>query len=155
MTTIPASRATGLGHLILRIIALLERIPYALIALIARFAVGLVFLNSGLTKVSGLHLTEAAIYLFQNEYKVPLIPPEAAAYMSAFFELTMPWLLFAGLAARFAAVPLLMMTLVIEIFVYPSAYVEHGLWATALLLIIARGAGALSLDHLIKRWWGS
>jgi len=151
--SVVARPSSGLASLIERLIALLELIPLSLVTLIARFAVGLVFLNSGLTKVSGFALTESAIYLFQNEYKVPLLPPEVAAYLAASFELAMPWFLFVGLAARFAALPLLAMTLVIEIFVYPSAYVEHGLWATALLLIIARGAGVFSLDHLIKSWW--
>lgn len=152
--SIAASRQpTGFASLLERAVAVLERIPLSLITLLARIVVGLVFLNSGLTKVSGFQLTDAAIYLFENEYKVPLIPPVIAAHMAAFFELVMPWFLFAGLAARLAAIPLLTMTLVIEIFVYPSAYVEHGLWATALLLIVARGPGVLSLDHLIKSWW--
>jgi putative oxidoreductase len=60
-------------------------------------------------------------------------------------------LLFAGLASRFAALALLGMTLVIEIFVYPEAYVTHGLWATVLLLIIKYGPGSISLDHLIRQ----
>lgn len=141
--------------LVLRAVALLERIPYALIALLARFSVGLVFLNSGLTKVEGFRVTQTAIYLFREEYRLPLVSPEVAAHLAAAMELGMPWLLFLGLGARFAALVLLAMTLVIEIFVYPSAYVTHGLWATALLLIAARGAGVLSLDHLIRRSRGA
>ncbi|MGE0212780.1 MAG: DoxX family protein [Parvibaculaceae bacterium] len=151
MAIASSPRAAGPASLIERAVAILDRVPYALIALLARFSVGMVFLNSGLTKVEGFAVTESAVYLFREEYRLPLLPPELAAHLAAAIELTMPWLLFAGLGARFAALVLLAMTLVIEIFVYPSAYVTHGLWATALLLIVARGAGALSLDHLIAR----
>lgn len=143
----------GAGAVIARAVSLFERIPHALIALLARFAVGLVFLNSGLTKIEGFHVSDAAIFLFREEYKVPLLSPWLAAHLAAAMELTMPFLLFAGLAARFAALALLAMTAVIEIFVYPEAYVTHGLWAVALLVILSRGAGALSLDHLIAAWW--
>jgi putative oxidoreductase len=69
--------------------------------------------------------------------------------MAAVMELSMPLLLWAGFATRFAALALLGMTLVIELFVYPEAYVMHGLWAVALLMLIKYGAGAISLDYLI------
>lgn len=155
MTIARTFGAEGSAGLIARAVALLDRIPYALIALLARFSVGLVFLNSGMTKIDGFHLADSALYLFREEYRLPVVPPEVAAYLAAAAELTMPWLLFLGLGTRFAALVLLAMTLVIEVFVYPGAYVTHGLWATALLLIAARGAGTLSLDHLIRRWRGS
>lgn len=151
MAVASTSFTGGPAAFVARAVALLERIPYALIALLGRFSVGLVFLNSGLTKVDGWALSDSAVYLFREEYRLPLIPPELAAHLAATAELTMPWLLFFGLGARFAALALLAMTLVIQVFVYPSAYVTHGLWATALLLIAARGAGTLSLDHLIRR----
>jgi putative oxidoreductase len=135
--------------LIHRLIGLLEQIPQSLVSLLARIIIGLVFFQSGLTKVDGLHVTDAAIFLFQEEYKLPLLSPWLAAHMAAIMELSMPLFLWAGLATRFAAVALLGMTLVIEIFVYPEAYVMHGLWAVALLALIKYGAGAFSLDHLI------
>lgn len=153
-TTTSRGAANGFGLFIGRVVALFELIPYSLIALLARVVVGLVFLNSGLTKVDdNWQVNEATIYLFQNDFKVPLISPWLAAHLAAYTELTMPWLLFAGLAARFATLPLLAMTLVIEVFVFPEAYVTHGLWAVSLLLILTRGAGVLSLDYLIKTWW--
>jgi len=60
-------------------------------------------------------------------------------------------LLLIGLASRLSALGLLAMTVVIQIFVYPANYPDHLLWAAALLLIAARGPGAISIDHLIKR----
>jgi putative oxidoreductase len=60
-------------------------------------------------------------------------------------------LLVIGLASRFAALALLGMTLVIQIFVYPGAWPTHGVWAACFLVVIARGAGAISLDALIAR----
>jgi putative oxidoreductase len=109
------------------------------------------FWQSGQTKVAGWHLKLSAIALFQNEYKLPLIDPTIAAYLSAFSEHLFPLLLVIGLATRFAALALLLMTAVIEIFVYPDAWPTHGVWATCFLLLIARGPGVCSLDHLIAR----
>lgn len=83
---------------------------------------------------------------------MPLIDPLLAANLTALAELTMPVLLFVGFVARFAALVLLGMTLIIQTFVYPDAYLLHGLWAVALLTIIARGAGVVSVDHVIWRW---
>src|SRR6516162_2384950 len=105
----------------------------------------------GQTKVAGWHLKPGAIALFQNDYQLPLIDPTVAAYVSAFNEHLFPILLVLGLATRFAALALLLMTAVIEIFVYPGAWPTHGVWATCFLLLLARGPGALSLDHLIAR----
>ena len=142
-------------NLIDRAISLLNRIPQSAISLLARVTIGLVFFKSGLTKLDGFGLSDSAIFLFQEEYKLPLLNPWLAAHLAAFAELTMPILLFAGFAARFAAAALLGMTLVIEVFVYPEAYVLHGLWAVALLTIMAHGAGVVSIDHLIRRRNGS
>src|SRR6476469_781105 len=134
-----------------KIIALFESIPYALIALIARVAPAAVFWQSGQTKISGWHVSDNAIYLFREEYKLPLIDPVVAAHLAAFAEHFFPILLILGLATRFAALALLGMTLVIEIFVYPGAWPTHGTWAACFLILITRGAGAWSLDHVIKR----
>lgn len=130
---------------------LLESAPYALLALLLRAAVATVFWNSGTTKLASW---ETTISLFTDEYKVPLIPPEIAAYMSAAVELTTPVLLILGLCARGAALVLLGMTTIIEVFVYPQAWPTHIQWAAMLLVLLCRGAGVISLDHLIARWLG-
>ncbi len=134
-----------------RAIALFERIPYALVALVARVAPAAVFWQSGQTKLDGWRVSENAIYLFREEYRLPLIDPVIAAHLAAFAEHFFPILLVVGLATRFAALALLCMTLVIEIFVYPDAWPTHGTWAAAFLLLMTQGGGTWSLDHLIKR----
>ncbi|MGL4296777.1 MAG: DoxX family protein, partial [Aestuariivirga sp.] len=86
---------------------LFSRIPHSFIALLGRLAIGLVFWNSGRTKVQGWNIfdvSETTLYLFQNDYKVPLLPPEVAALMAQVAENTLPILLFIGLATRYAAV---------------------------------------------------
>jgi putative oxidoreductase len=147
-----AARVGSLPVLIIqRVIATMDRIPYWSIALAARIFPAAVFWQSGATKVAGFHLKPSAIALFQNEYRIPLIDPTIAAYMSAFSEHFFPILLVVGFATRFSALALLFMTAVIEIFVYPGAWPTHGVWATCFLVVIARGPGRLSLDHLIAR----
>lgn len=129
----------------------LEKIPYALIALLARIAVALQFWRSGQTKVDGWQITETTFDLFRDEYQVPLLPPEIAAYLATIQEHLFAVLLVIGLASRLSALGLLAMTLVIQLFVYPGNYPEHLIWGALLVLIIARGPGALSVDHLIRR----
>jgi putative oxidoreductase len=130
--------------------SLAERIPYSFVALVARFAVASVFWRSGQTKVEGFFMIkENTFYLFREEYMVPLVSPDLAAYLSTIAEHVFPTLLVIGLASRLSALGLLFMTAVIQLFVYPDGWPEHILWVAALLLIIARGPGAISLDHLI------
>lgn len=129
--------------------ALLDAIPYSILALISRFAVATVFWRSGQTKVDGWHITETTFDLFRDEYRVPLIPPEIAAYMATIQEHLFSVLILIGLASRLSALGLLGMTLVIQLFVYPHNWPDHILWMSSLLLIIARGPGAFSLDHLL------
>lgn len=130
--------------------ARLEAFPFALIQLAARVGVGGVFLYSGFTKITpSWELTPFAILLFRDEYKVPLIPYEVAAYMATAVELIVPWFLFAGLFSRLATLPLLGMVAVIQVFVYPDAWRDHLLWATALTIILTRGPGPLSLDAVL------
>jgi putative oxidoreductase len=138
-------------RIVRRAIATLDGIPYWFIALAARIFPAAVFWQSGQTKVAGFHLKPSAIALFENEYQLPLIDPTTAAYVSAFSEHFFPILLVVGLATRFSAFALLFMTAVIEIFVYPGAWPTHGVWATCFFVVIARGAGSISLDHLIAR----
>ena len=129
-------------------IVLLERIPHDLIAVVARLSIAAVFWQSGQTKLEGWQVSENATYLFEHEYALPLISPVVAAHLAALAEHLFPLLLVLGLGSRFAALGLLAMTLVIQIFVYPGAWPTHGTWAACLLIIIARGPGRLSLDHV-------
>jgi putative oxidoreductase len=146
-----AMPAKGLPGLTRRLIGVLDRIPYSVLALAARIFPAAVFWQSGQTKVDGWHLSDNAVDLFRDEYRLPFIDPTIAAYLAAFAEHFFPILLVLGLASRFAALALLFMTLVIEIFVYPDAWPTHGVWATCFLVVIARGPGVFSLDHLIAR----
>lgn len=121
--------------------------------LLARIAPGSVFWQSGQTKVDGWQLKDSALYLFQEEYRLPLIDPALAAGLAALAEHLLPLLLFLGLGTRMAAAGLLGMTLVIQLLVYPDAWPTHGTWAVALLLLIGQGAGRVSLDHGLRHLW--
>ena len=135
---------------IVRLVGWLERVPYALLAIPLRIAVATVFWNSTMTKLANW---ETAHDLFRDEYKVPLLPPELAAYMAVSIELTTPALLILGLATRPVAFVLLGMTTVIEIFVYPQAWPTHIQWAAMLLVLLCRGAGTWSVDHVRRKRW--
>jgi putative oxidoreductase len=133
-------------------IRLFPAIPLWLVSLLARFSLAAVFWMSARTKVAEgtlLSLSDNAVWLFREEYKLPLLPPELAAHLSLFAEHLFPLLLVIGLASRFAAFGLLVMTLIIEIFVYPAAYPVHGPWAVCCLVVMIHGPGFLSLDHFI------
>ena len=151
--------------LIAGLISRCSRIPDSLIALVGRFSIAAIFWKSGQTKIEGLaidlvsgefqlgwpQLSDSALELFRSEYRLPLLPPELAAPMAAFAEHFFPILILLGLATRFSALALLVMTLTIQIFVYPDAYPTHGVWATVLLMLIARGPGKISIDHWIAK----
>jgi putative oxidoreductase len=126
----------------------LHRFPLSIVQLAMRIAVGAVFFNAGLLKYRSWEVT---ILLFRDEYKMPLLDPALAARMAMFNELTFSTLLFLGLATRLATLPLLGMIAVIQTFVYPDAWKEHLLWASILVFLLTRGAGALSLDYLVAR----
>lgn len=118
------------------------------LALVARVGIGAVFFYSGRTKVEGvLSVTDSAVALFADEYKLPVVPPELAAHAAAYSEHLFPILLVLGLLTRVSALALLGMTAVIQIFVYPDAWPTHLSWAAILLLLVGRGGGAWSLDR--------
>lgn len=128
-----------------------EQIPQSAVLLLSRIAVADIFWRSGQTKVNGLSIREETFYLFREEYKVPLLPPDLAAYLSTIGEHVFPVLLVIGFASRLSALGLFGITLVIQLFVVPGGWPEHLLWFALLISIIARGPGAISLDHLIWR----
>jgi putative oxidoreductase len=126
-------------------------LPVSLLLLIQRLGVAAVFFLSGRTKVTGwFTITDEAFELFRSEYRLPLVPPEIATYAATFSEHFFPVLLVLGLFSRYAALALLGMTMVIEIFVYPDAWPTHLSWAGLMLPIIAMGGGRFSLDRLLK-----
>ena len=122
------------------------RVPLSVHELLFRLAVGGVFLRAGLTKIASW---ESTVALFREEYRVPVLPPEFAAIISASLELGCSTLLIAGLATRVATLPLLGMIATIQIFVYPQAWPEHLVWSSILLLLLTRGGGGLAADLVI------
>lgn len=126
----------------------------ALLAL--RLYVSSVFFRSGVIKVSDWSATLA---LFHDEYKVPLLPPDIAAYVGAFGELAFPVLITLGLAGRFGAAGLFVVNAMAVIsypqlfgFDCPAGLQMHFVWGGILLLLAIFGPGALSLDNvLLKR----
>ena len=162
----PAARVVaGIGCFVARC----SRIPDSLIALLGRFSIAAIFWKSGQTKIEGFsldivagevsfgwpHLSDSAITLFRDEYHLPLIPPELAAPLAAFAEHLFPALILIGLATRFSALSLLVMTVIIQTLVYPDAYPTHGVWAAVLLFIVARGPGMLSVDHILAKYFAT
>lgn len=133
-----------------RVNALLARLEWDVPALALRLFPAVVFWQSGRSKVEGFQIKDSTWFLFEQEYKLPLIPSDWAAVLATLAEHALPVLLVLGLATRLSALGLLGMTAVIQIFVYPEAWATHGLWAACFLALIARGPGRLSLDHLLR-----
>lgn len=155
----------SMSHLAKRFSQWLGRIPYSLVALLGRFAIAGVFWKSGQTKIEGLaidivdgtfelgwpRLSDSAVLLFKEEYQLPVISPELGASLAAVAEHLFPMMLLLGLGTRFAALALLVMTAVIQLFVYPGAWPTHGTWAAVLLMLMAMGPGRISLDCWLAR----
>lgn len=135
-----------------RLAARLGRVvPDDLLLLAARVALAAIFWLSGRTKVEGwLSVSDNAIALFADEYRLPLLPPELAAHAAAYSEHLFPVLLVLGLATRASALALMGMTLVIQLFVYPAAWPTHLSWAVLMLLLVQRGGGRWSLDRALQ-----
>lgn len=133
------------------LIGLANRIPLSLVQLAARLSVAHVFWNSAQSKLASWPVTQQ---LFAMEYHVPLLPPDIAAPLATATEVAGSVLLTVGLLSRGAALALLGVVAVIQLFVFPENWGEHALWASLLLLIVARGAGVLSLDWIVKRYAG-
>jgi len=133
-----------------RFTTLLSRLaPHDVLAIGARLSLAAIFYFSARTKVDGwLHVTENAISLFEEEYRLPWISATLATYLAAWTEHAIALMLLLGLGTRIAAAALLGMTLVIQLFVYPDAWPMHLGWATLALYLIGNGGGRASLDHL-------
>jgi len=123
----------------------------AIASLTARLYVAKVFFLSGLTKLRDWDTTLA---LFQDEYHVPLLPPEIAAVMGTFGETALPVLLVLGIATRFAAAGLSVVNVMAVLSlaeIAPAALAGHQLWGCLLVLLLLWGGGALSVDGFLSR----
>ena len=127
----------------------------SLVSLAIRLYVGWQFLKAGMTKLNDWSTTLA---LFHDEYKVPLLPPDLAAYMGTGGELVLPLLLFVGLFSRPAALALFFVNAMAVIsypqlfsFECPAAINDHFYWGAMLLVVVVFGPGRFSLDALIGK----
>ena len=140
----------GLTGLYSQALQLASSVPLSAVQLVARLAVANVFWQSSQSKLASWPVT---VQLFAFEYRLPVLDPGVAAVLATAAELSGAILLFFGLFSRLAALMLLGVVTTIQIFVYPSHWGEHLTWAVPLLLIFARGAGVISLDHLAGRFF--
>jgi putative oxidoreductase len=149
-----------LENAVREIVAWLARLAQIVAPPVLRIALAVPFFKSGLTKWDGfLSLSPAAEFLFEDEFKLHIFGqpydfplPTAIAYLDGIGEIVLPILLVVGLASRFSALGLLVMTGVIQL-VVPEGWASFHLpWAGLALAIIALGPGPLSLDRLIERW---
>ncbi len=132
---------------------LASRVPEGLALLLTRVALAGIFWRSGRTKVedgSLLSISDQAYFLFEYEYSDLPIPPAIATPMATYAEHLFPILLVLGFFSRFSALALLVMTLVIQIFVYPEAWWQtHIVWVAMAAVLVSRGGGLFSLDALL------
>lgn len=129
-----------------------------LLLLAARLYVALVFFKSGMVKIADWDSTLA---LFRDEYKVPVLPPDLAAWMGTFGELTFPVLIALGLAGRFGAAGLFVVNAMAVLsypqlfeFACPAGLQAHFYWGALLAMLVAFGPGRLSIDALALRRLG-
>lgn len=142
----------ALASLIERVIGWLQ-FAGPVLDLAIRLYVANVFFKSGLLKIGNW---DGTLYLFANEYRVPLLPPEAAAWLGTFGELAFPPLLALGIAARFSALALSFVNLVAVVSFWhvlgqnEAALMSHFYWGLLLLVTVCHGPGKISVDHLIR-----
>lgn len=151
MTTLTILTQSRPARLALRAIDWLERWLTPVFDLAIRVYVGQVFFRSGWLKVSDWSTTRL---LFENDYRVPLLPPELAAVLGTGGELILPVLLVLGLAGRFGAAGLGVVNLVAATS-FPDisdlGLQDHVLWGALLLVTLFHGPGKLSVDHWLCR----
>ena len=145
----PFACPSAIGPAVQRLFAVAQRVPLSLVQVMGRAALAALFWKAAQSKLASWPVT---VQLFAFEYRVPLLPPEFAAMLGTGVELIGAVLLLLGLMTRFAALCLMGLVATIQIFVYPGSWAEHLMWASLLLLLVIRGPGVISLDHLIARW---
>ncbi len=148
---------------------IMSKIQICQLAILARFVMATIFWKSAMTKIAfnaegmaefsltqiwhvitlNWTVADSTYMLFEYEYDLPVIPFDWAANLTVAAEILLPIALIFGFLTRYAALSMFGMTLVIQIFVYPDLWTVHGLWAIALLVIMSKGGGRLSLDRVI------
>jgi len=122
-----------------------------LLLLFTRLWVASIFLKSGYLKIT---TWDSTLYLFEEEYQVPFVPWEMAAYLGTAAELIIPVFIILGLLTRPMAVALFMVN-VTAVVSYPvlwdGGFFDHQLWGAMILMNIVWGAGTLSVDHILKK----
>jgi putative oxidoreductase len=151
----------GIGSIAEALSAAIQFIaPPSLAQLALRFGLAVPFWRSGVNKWDGfLQLNDTAIFLFQSEFKLHLpggpyaFPaPEVMAFTAGSAEIVLPILLVLGLATRFAALGLLLMTAIVQLTV-PDGWPLHATWAAMAVGLMAWGGGRIALDHVVARAW--
>ena len=143
-------QAIDLGH---RIADPVDRRLGPVALLVLRLPIAIVFWRSGRAKVEGWNIfsvKDSQYFLFREEFGMPL--PELTAHLTAIAEHILPILLVLGLFTRLSALGMFTMTMVIQFFVYPDAWISaHMFWAVILFAVVAFGPGPVSLDRLLFR----
>ncbi|MEO0367565.1 MAG: DoxX family protein [Pseudomonadota bacterium] len=112
----------------------------------ARIYIGMIFFRSGQAKLVDF---EETIEFFEDDWALPFLPAEPAAYLATIGELVLPVLLILGLFTRIGALGLFVMAAVIQFYVFPLN--EHYYWMIILALLVGYGGGKLSVDNLILK----
>jgi putative oxidoreductase len=119
--------------------------------LFTRLWVASVFLKSGYLKIT---TWDSTLYLFEEEYQVPIIPWELAAYLGTAAEIILPIVMILGLLTRPMAAVLFIFN-IMAVVSYPAlwdgGFYDHQLWGLMILINVVWGAGFFSVDHLLKK----
>ncbi|MEJ0024780.1 MAG: DoxX family protein [Rhizomicrobium sp.] len=163
MNTSAPSPLARVERFVRKVLEKLEAVARLVAPPVLRVALALPFFRSGLTRWDGFpSLSAGTLYLFENQFKLHVFggvhdfpAPDTLAFLVAVAEIVLPVLLVLGLATRFAALGLLVMTGVIQL-VFPDGWANfHLYWASLAVAILALGPGVLSVDRLIALWLGT
>lgn len=132
-------------------VSLIERWLAPLVLLMVRIVPAVAFFKSGQTKIANW---DSTLYLFEEEYQVPILPYELAAYLGTAAELILPPLLLLGILARPTAVALFAFN-IIAVISYPAiwggGFYDHQLWGMMMLVTVIWGPGKVSIDTFLRQ----
>ena len=164
----PRRHRTLLAAFVESFVAACSFVPYALVALGLRALMAVVFFAAGQAKVAGpqlpLNIYDVSLSvtlpaqirpetfsMFLSSHASMPLPPTVTAYLVSYAEFLLPVMLLAGFATRFASLGLLLIVALLHLYVTPGAlWTAHVYWAAILLVLMTRGPGELSIDHIIR-----